>query len=79
MAQTKIDRNAFLISILFIIFCLPIALSVTRIGQEGTRQFSIYNSNWDGTSELRSTLEAEGFEFKPIVSTLNTLTRTDEK
>jgi len=74
----KFDRNAFLISILFIIFCLPIALSVTRIGREGTRQFSIYNTDWDGTSEFRSTLENNGFEFIPIVSTLNTLTRTEE-
>ncbi|MHA1244079.1 MAG: DUF4350 domain-containing protein [Candidatus Heimdallarchaeota archaeon] len=74
----KIDRNAFLISILFVIFCLPIVLSVTRIGQEGTRQFSIYNTDWDGTSELRSTLESNGYEFRPIVSTLNTLTRTEE-
>ncbi|MHA1126466.1 MAG: DUF4350 domain-containing protein [Candidatus Heimdallarchaeota archaeon] len=74
----KFDRNAFLISILFIIFCLPIVLSVTRIGQVGTRQFSIYNTNWDGTSELRSTLESNGYEFRPIVSTLNTLTRTEE-
>jgi len=74
----QFDRNAFLISVLFIIFCLPIVLSVTRIGQEGTRQFSIYNTDWDGTSELRSTLESNGYEFQPIVSTLNTLTRTEE-
>ena len=29
---------------------MPIFLSVTRIGSEETRQFSIYNTNWDGTS-----------------------------
>ncbi|NHJ87948.1 MAG: DUF4350 domain-containing protein [Asgard group archaeon] len=73
----KFDRNAFLLSVLFIIFCLPIALSVTHIGQEGSRQFSIYNESWDGTSALRENLEGQGYEFRPIVSTLNTLTRVD--
>lgn len=73
----KFDRNAFMLSIVFIIFCLPIVLSVTRIGQEETRQFSIYNTNWDGVSEFKTTLENEGYEFQPIVSTLNTLTRLD--
>jgi hypothetical protein len=71
----KIDYNKVIISIVFIIFFLPIVLSVTRIGQEGTRQFSIYNENWDGTSILRENLEGQGFEFQPIASTLNTLTR----
>ena len=73
----KFDRNAFMLSILFIIFCLPIVLSVTRLGIEETRQFSIYNTNWDGTSILKENLESEGYEFQPIVSTLNTLTRID--
>lgn len=73
----KFDRNAFMLSILFIIFCLPIILSVTRIGAEETRQFSIYNTNWDGTSILKENLESEGYEFQPVVSTLNTLTRID--
>ena len=74
----KFDRNAFMLSIVFIIFCLPLALSVTRIGQEETRQFSIFNTNWDGTSVLRTNLENEGFEFQPVVSTLNALTRMDD-
>lgn len=74
----KFDRNAFMLSILFIIFCLPIVLSVTRIGTEETRQFSIYNTNWDGTSILKENLEREGYEFQPVVSTLNTLTRLDD-
>ncbi|NHJ41212.1 MAG: DUF4350 domain-containing protein [Asgard group archaeon] len=73
----KFNRNAFILSIIFIIFCLPIILSVTRIGQEGSRQFSVYNEFWDGTSNLREALESDGYEFRPIVSTLNTLTRID--
>ncbi len=73
----KFDRNVFMLSILFIIFCLPIFLSVTRIGSEETRQFSIYNTNWDGTSILKENLENEGYEFQPVVSTLNSLTRID--
>jgi len=77
MATIKFNRNTFILSIIFIIFCLPIILSVTRIGQEGTRQFSIYNEYWDGTSDLRENLEGEGFEFHPVVSTLNSLTRLD--
>ncbi|MCG3253228.1 MAG: hypothetical protein KAX09_05220 [Candidatus Heimdallarchaeota archaeon] len=77
MAAIKFNRNTFILSIIFIIFCLPIVLSVTRIGQEGTRQFSIYNEYWDGTSTLRENLESEGFEFHPVVSTLNSLTRLD--
>ncbi|NHJ33316.1 MAG: DUF4350 domain-containing protein [Asgard group archaeon] len=75
MATIKFNRNAFILSVVFIIFCLPIILSVTRIGLEGTRQFSIYNEFWDGTSTLRENLEGQGFEFKPVVSTLNALTR----
>ncbi|MBK5112540.1 MAG: DUF4350 domain-containing protein [Candidatus Heimdallarchaeota archaeon] len=77
MVTIKFNRNTFILSIIFIIFCLPIILSVTRIGQEGTRQFSIYNEYWDGTSDLRENLEGEGFEFHPVVSTLNSLTRLD--
>ena len=73
----KFDRNAFMLSVLFIIFCLPIVLSVTRIGAEETRQFSVFNTNWDGTSILRNNLESAGYEFHPVVSTLNTLTRID--
>ncbi|MGC9778677.1 MAG: DUF4350 domain-containing protein [Candidatus Heimdallarchaeota archaeon] len=73
----KFDRNAFILTMIFIIFCLPILLSVTRIGREETRQFSIYNTGWDGTSTLRTQLESQGFEFHPIISTLNTLTRVD--
>jgi hypothetical protein len=73
----KFNRNAFILSIIFIIFCLPIVLSVTRIGQVGTRQFSIYNQFWDGTSDLREALENDGYEFRPVVSTLNALTRVD--
>jgi len=75
---SRIDKDAFLLSIIFIIFCLPLFLSFTRIGQEGSRQFSIYNTGWDGTSDLRAQLEQEGFEFHPVVSTLNALTRLDE-
>ncbi|MBD3191391.1 MAG: DUF4350 domain-containing protein [Candidatus Heimdallarchaeota archaeon] len=75
---SKFDRNVFLLVILFIIFCLPLLLSITRIGQEETRQFSIYNTQWDGTSILRSNLEAQGFEVRPMVSTLNSLIRIDE-
>ncbi len=74
----KFDRNAFMLTILFIIFCLPIVLSVARIGLEETRQFSVYNTNWDGTSILKENLESEGYEFQPIVSTLNVLTRIDD-
>ncbi len=76
-SKPKIEKNSFLLIVVFIIFCLPIILSVTRIGQEGSRQFSIYNEGWDGTSTLRTQLESEGFEFQPIVSTLNTLTRLE--
>ena len=75
---SRIDKDAFLLSIIFIIFCLPLFLSFTRIGQEGSRQFSIYNTSWDGTSDLRVQLEQQGFEFHPVVSTLNALTRLDE-
>ncbi|HUT81813.1 MAG TPA: DUF4350 domain-containing protein [Candidatus Bathyarchaeia archaeon] len=75
--SNKIERNNFMLAVIFIIFCLPIILSVTRIGQEGSRQFSIYNNDWDGTSTLKNNLESEGFEFQPIVSTLNTLTRLE--
>jgi hypothetical protein len=78
MANEKFNRNAFLLSILFIISCLPLVLSITHIGQEETRQFSIYNTGFDGTSVLRSNLESEGYTIKPIVSTLNVLTRLDE-
>ena len=73
----KFDRNTFVLTIVFFIFCLPLILSFTRIGQEGSRQFSVYNEGWDGTSTLRENLENQGFEFHPIVSTLNTLTRLD--
>jgi len=77
MAKVTINRNSIYLTIIFIIFCLPILLSVTRIGLEGTRQFSIYNEFWDGTSTLRENLESEGFEFQPVISTLNSLTRLD--
>ncbi|MFW9922584.1 MAG: DUF4350 domain-containing protein [Candidatus Thorarchaeota archaeon] len=74
---TTLNRNAIMLTIVFIIFCLPIILSVTRIGAEETRQFSIYNTSWDGTSVLKTNLENAGYNFVPIVSTLNSLTRLD--
>lgn len=73
----KVDKNAIMLTLVFIIFCLPIVLSVTRIGAEESRQFSIYNTGWDGTSILKENLESEGFNFVPVVSTLNSLTRID--
>jgi hypothetical protein len=78
MADRIFTKNIFLLLVLFFAFCLPIILSITRIESEETRQFSIYNTGWDGTSLLREDLENSGFEVTPIVSTLNTLTRTNE-
>ncbi|MEA2070351.1 MAG: DUF4350 domain-containing protein, partial [Asgard group archaeon] len=78
MAKKKFDKNSFFLAILFIIFLIPMILSLTHIGQEGTRQFSMYNTGWDGTSVLKENLESEGYSIQPILSTLNSLTRVDD-
>jgi hypothetical protein len=64
----------FVFAFVFTIAWLPIVLSVTGVGGVDTLPFSIYNTTdppGDGCSELADTLTSDGYEVRPLISSLS--------
>ena len=64
---------------LFIFFFswLPLVFSVVGLGNTIITDYSIYNTNWNGLSNFRSIIEKQGYQVKPIISSLSSINRVN--
>ncbi len=64
---------------IFVLAWLPIGVlgytTAFNIEQTYDIDFSIYNTNWDGCSQFRATIERNGFEVKAIQASMSVINR----
>ena len=72
----SIYKNALFL-IIFIFSFVPILSPIIDRG-ENTQHFSVYNDRWNGCSELKDTIEAEGYEVMTVQSSLSAIERLDK-
>ncbi|MHA1835504.1 MAG: DUF4350 domain-containing protein [Candidatus Odinarchaeia archaeon] len=76
MAKPSIKLILFLI--IFIFSWTPLVLSLIGIGGVILTDYSMYNTNWNGVSTFRSVLEENGYQVKPVISSLSSINRITE-
>jgi len=72
----SIYKNALFL-IIFIFSFIPILSPIIDRG-ENTQHFSVYNDRWNGCSELKDTIETEGYEVMTVQSSLSAIERLDK-
>lgn len=48
-------------------------------GSVTVADYSIYNNNWNGLSTFRAVIESEGYQVKPLISSLSCINRINNK
>ncbi|MHA1754459.1 MAG: DUF4350 domain-containing protein, partial [Candidatus Odinarchaeia archaeon] len=76
--MTKLSIKLILFLIIFIFSWTPLVLSLIGIGGVILTDYSMYNTNWNGVSTFRSVLEENGYQVKPVISSLSSINRITE-
>ncbi len=61
--------------LIFMLSWLPIVMIATGVNVTPTFPYSIYNTQWNGLSDLKTELENQGYTVKPIFSTVDIASR----
>jgi len=75
--KMKISWKQSLFLIIFVISFIPLLASIIDQGKND-HNFSIHNSQWNGCSELKDTLEANGYNVSSIQTDLSATQRLDK-
>lgn len=68
--------------IFFIVFgfsLAPLIMPLVGMGNTTLVDYSIYNRNWNGLSTFRSMVEQNGYEVKPIISSISSVNRVNRE
>ncbi|MHA1409893.1 MAG: DUF4350 domain-containing protein [Candidatus Odinarchaeia archaeon] len=52
-------------------------MSLVGVGNTTLSDYSIYNTNWNGLSSFRNLAESNGYEVKPVISSLSSINRVN--
>jgi hypothetical protein len=81
-SRKKIKKGSIykqaLFLIIFIFAFIPLLAPIVDQGKN-TQHFSIYNSNWNGCSDLRETLESQNYNVMSLQSSLSATERLDKR
>ncbi len=75
--KIRISWKQSLFIIIFVLSFIPLLSSIIDQGIND-HNFSIHNSQWNGSSDLKDTLEANGYEVYSIQSDLSAIQRLDK-
>jgi hypothetical protein len=76
--KVKISWKTSLFLIIFVLSFIPLLSSIIDQGKND-HNFSIYNSYWNGCSELKATLDANGYNVSAIQTDLSATKRINDE
>ncbi|MEM2907026.1 MAG: DUF4350 domain-containing protein [Candidatus Odinarchaeota archaeon] len=77
MAKPSIKIIIF--TFIFAFSFIPLVLPLIGVGNATVADYSIYNNNWNGLSTFKSAVEREGYQVKPIISSISSINRINNR
>jgi hypothetical protein len=74
----KLSLKIIFFIIIFGFSWAPLLLSLIGFGNITLTDYSIYNTNWNGLSTFRDITESNGYEIKPVISSISSVNRVNE-